>query len=228
MKKTILIILFSLFSLFFYTQNIKVVYAKGYKNYKNITNEKPKIFKGLNYELIISNNEATFSYIDNLSINESNKKFIGRGGGDGLYYKNSFTKEKLHQVISPITNKLYLIYSKTNEIKWTLTNESKKINGYSCYKAIGNKSFINPLNEKKMSVKIIAWYTPEINVSFGPSGYDGLPGLVLETKTGSFYFIAEKIIFNENNIIKKPTKGEKISQNDYDLKLKQEMMHIKM
>jgi len=59
-----------------------------------------------------------------------------------------------------------------DEIKWTITNETKEINGYECKKA-------HIADDEGVYV----WFTPEIAVNGGPYVFFGLPGLVLETNS---------------------------------------------
>jgi GLPGLI family protein len=58
------------------------------------------------------------------------------------------------------------------EKTWKVTQESKKIGEYLCFKAID----IESTNTK---MKPIVWFTPQIPVSFGTLEYNGLPGLVI-------------------------------------------------
>jgi GLPGLI family protein len=70
-----------------------------------------------------------------------------------------------------------------------------------------------------VKVMTVVWFTPEINYSFGPAGFDGLPGLVLEKYSSSFYFIASKISFKnhtENKNIHKPKDGIEITNDEYN------------
>lgn len=48
-----------------------------------------------------------------------------------------------------------------------------------------------------------------------PSGFDGLPGLVLESQRGSFYFIAEEINFNVDKKIDFKIDGVKILDEEF-------------
>ena len=48
---------------------------------------------------------------------------------------------------------------------WKLNNDTMRIAGYVCYKAEENG--------------LVAWYTNEIKIPFGPYIYTGLPGLIL-------------------------------------------------
>lgn len=64
---------------------------------------------------------------------------------------------------------------------------------------------------------ITAWYTPQIPVSQGPGEYFGLPGLILEVQADRTSILCSKIILNpkEAEMIKRPTKGEKVTQEQY-------------
>ena len=83
----------------------------------------------------------------------------------------------------------YRIQLPYENYKWKITTQTKKIMGYTCYKAIGdtviyNAKFRNNKKEKKIP---IAWFTYDIPIPFGPKGLDHLPGLVLEGNIGGNY-----------------------------------------
>ena len=99
-------------------------------------------------------------------------------------------------------------------LKWELTQETKLVGGYICYKAIN----ISSKNKKK---KPVAWYTPQIPASFGPKHYFGLPGLILELEETAVVFKVKEIILNPKEEVKVIVKeGTKISQEEYNKKLK--------
>lgn len=124
-------------------------------------------------------------------------------GGDNIYYKNLNTKEFYHQ--SDIFDELSLI--EIPKKNWQLTQESKIIAGYLCYKAID-------LSYKSKST--YAWFTPQIPVSFGPKVFADLPGLVLEVVLKKRKIVATKIILNPKKEIKiiKPTEGKKVTAEE--------------
>ena len=73
--------------------------------------------------------------------------------------------------------------------------------------------------EPEMTERIItAWYTPQIPVSNGPAKYQGLPGLILEIHDGKLTIICSQIVINpeEKVEIVEPSKGKKVSQEEYD------------
>ena len=49
---------------------------------------------------------------------------------------------------------------------------------------------------------IEAWYTPEIPMPYGPIGYGGLPGLILQLERSHVIFIAKEITLNPTGGIK--------------------------
>lgn len=80
----------------------------------------------------------------------------------------------------------------------------------------GGQSLASRLETPKETV-ITAWYTPDIPVSQGPGAYWGLPGLILEVTEGNTAILCTKITLNpkEKVAIEAPTKGKKISQEEY-------------
>jgi len=200
------------------SKNIEVTYIKAYKNHKDSTNTAPKPMKNLEYQLVCNFNEARFEYISAMSNdgNRENERFIGRGGGRGIYYKNLKEEIKLHQIKS-IDENTYLVNENLNKYDWKLLRETKKILGYDCFKAIANYKEYNTIKKQETTLTIVVWYTPSIPVSFGPAGYDGLPGLVLESSSSSFYLIADNItILKEEKDIKRPNKGKEVTLEEFN------------
>ena len=109
-----------------------------------------------------------------------------------------------------------------------MSGESKKIGQYNCFKATYEKkveekvfSFGSWDNNKSAgrlkTVEVVAWFTPEIPVSSGPSWYQGLPGLILEVSDDDTTILCTKIVMNpkEKTKIKRPKKGKVISNQDF-------------
>jgi GLPGLI family protein len=74
------------------------------------------------------------------------------------------------------------------------------------------------VEEKQEMVEVIAWYSPMIPVSQGPTEYWGLPGLILELSAGNTTMLCSKIVMNpeEKIEIKRPTKGEVVTKKEYN------------
>lgn len=153
--------------------------------------------------------------------------------GGGKKYIN--TKEKITLEEDEVFEKEFLIEEPLVKPDWKLINESKKIGDYSCFKAelivpvteVQKQNYQDFLKreEKKPSLfkmeepkdKVItAWYTPEIPVSFGPNNYWGLPGLILEINEENQLILCSKVTLNTKSKLKRPKKGDKVSQKEFD------------
>ena len=87
-------------------------------------------------------------------------------------------------MIRDIRKKFFLVTDELN-YKWNITNETKKINEFTCYKATTTFRGNN----------FEAWFTPDIPINAGPWKWYGLPGLIVEaTDTDkSVVFKLEKV-----------------------------------
>lgn len=111
-------------------------------------------------------------------------------------------------------NQETLIYIDQDKGEWALSNETKKIGKYNCFRATKNSKGTN----------YIAWYTTEIPFPYGPIAINGLKGIILElyTEDKSIHFKFEKYEkTNEsiNDFIKSYNFDKAISFEEY-LKLK--------
>lgn len=79
--------------------------------------------------------------------------------------------------------------------------------------------------EKPSTTVVTAWFTPEIPVQHGPAEYGGLPGLILEVNDGKTILLLSSIKMNakDRQELKPATKGQKITQDEYDATLKVKM-----
>lgn len=165
----------------------------------------------LSFELIIKNREAVFYknqvlFLDDIDV-------VGRTllkvFHDRYFYSTSITSEVIQ--VRDFLGKSYLIKSNYDEFEWEITQESKKIQDYLVFKAIG----ISRYNSKQ----ITAWFAPELNYNFGPDRTSGLPGLVLEYILVQYSIICKKIDFQPSieslKKVKEPS-GEIITQENLD------------
>ena len=93
---------------------------------------------------------------------------------------------------------------------FTLTKERKKIGEFECVKAILSCTSCGGKEE-------IVWFAPSIPVPFGPEGYGGLPGLIVEVEKRTFTLRLSKLKFKtiSKTKMKRPIKGELITEEDY-------------
>jgi GLPGLI family protein len=84
------------------------------------------------------------------------------------------------------------IYSESDlKSNWELTNETKLIDNYLCYKATSIKKVTN--DTKTFLHPVTAWYCPQLPYRYGPNGYSNLPGLILELQVRNVVFGAKTI-----------------------------------
>lgn len=104
------------------------------------------------------------------------------------------------------------------EFDWVITDESKMIENYLCYKAYIKSTDTN-LSD------VVAWFCPELPYSFGPKGYAGLPGLIVELNDSFSILGLKKIEFNiidDDNVFN--LKGTEITSQDYHKIVKEKML----
>jgi GLPGLI family protein len=107
--------------------------------------------------------------------------------------------------------KVFLIEGKVDKSKWKIKDEQKMIKGYPCQKAV----------LKDSSNTIVAWFTPKIPVATGPRGMGGLPGMILEMDIDDGQATIELASFKpgklEKDALKPPTKGKKITREEFEV-----------
>lgn len=191
---------------------------KELKEQMNVANQE---ISKIEFKLNFNEEMSFFEVIDKLETDDANQS-IGLKlaktitGVTEKYYKNLKSKEKLK--FSDRYSKSIIYELPFEEFDWVLTKESKKINGYLCYKAYTNVKQLNETTNVLRYFTPTVWYCPEIPVSYGPRGLDGLPGLVLEaTFNGKITFVANKIELSGKKVIEKPIfKGKKIKKVIYE------------
>jgi GLPGLI family protein len=148
----------------------------------------------------------------------------GNGGSD-ILYKNILENRTAHK--TELMGKVFLIKDNLVAYDWELTGEAKNIGNYSCYKAVYEKEeediqidmIDGEVKEEKVTKKrtLVAWYTPEVPISNGPSNYGGLPGLILEVNDGDQTIVCSEIVLNPKEVkkIKEPTKGKTVTREKF-------------
>lgn len=188
----------------------KKISKEQLKKFSKIENRIIENEKNIVFTLFFNKNESSFEAEEILK--KSDNPFIeGAIGpdGKGVFYNS---KGKIIRRLNAYGQD-FLIYKPT--YNWKLKKETKTIGKYISYKAILIDSIKTRNGYKKE--KIIAWYTPKINASFGPLGYSGLPGLILELERRNIKYYATKININpkEKIIIIMPSKGKRVTQEEF-------------
>jgi GLPGLI family protein len=111
----------------------------------------------------------------------------------------------------PYGGKKLLIIDSISQLDWNLFDDTLTKQGYLCRRATCIKN--NQL--------IIAWYAPALPCKFGPDGFGGLPGLILEIGYAgtTSRTTALKIDFTAKPIII-PSKGKPLTPTDLHKYLK--------
>jgi GLPGLI family protein len=128
-----------------------------------------------------------------------------------VYY--DFEKNRKLEQMEYMT-RFFLVQSEIEAVAWKLGSEKKKILDYTCMGAsvtLGDQ-------------EIVAWFSPEIPVSLGPSVFGGLPGLILAVeRNGETAYLATSVKLDppaEESMVK-PNKGTKVTPEEFIAILKE-------
>ncbi|MBJ2174782.1 GLPGLI family protein [Aureibaculum sp. A20] len=212
--------------------------------------DRMKSFLEKTYTLAFNKSESMYKEDEKL---ETPGQGGGRGGrfaammgaANGSQYKN--IKDSLFLQENELLGKNFLVNDNLKALDWKMSGETKQIGQYTAFKATamkeastagfsprpggprgGNndqasKDDVKP-EEPKM-VEVTAWYTMQIPVNQGPGKFWGLPGLILEVHEGNTSILCTKIEINSDNseTIKRPSKGKKVTQEEYNKITKEKM-----
>jgi GLPGLI family protein len=192
------------------------------------------------YELHFNGNEASWRKVEKLAATPNKSSNSGLGflmmssGAQGVLYKN--VAEKVYERGEDLMGKAFIIRDSLPQYNWKLTDETKKIGSYNCQKAIHSKvvetkKFSTDMEEMETgidTVKTEAWFTLDIPVSNGPNNFYGLPGLILEVKTGRQVVICTRVVLNPKSgvEIEKPKKGKIIDSKSYNALSEEKMQEM--
>lgn len=160
----------------------------------------------------------------------------GKNFTPGEQYKNVKTNAFIQE--QEFYGKKFLIKDKLLKIDWKMTPETKQIGNYTCFKATATipnsemafwefswgrlrqeqeEAGANGDDVDEPMTDVIAWYTPQIPISQGPSEFWGLPGLILEVSSGATTTLCSKIVINpeENTEIEAPKRGTEVTKDEY-------------
>ncbi len=180
------------------------------------------------YILTFNKEESTFKEDEKLDALSGATDSWGNNFTPGEQYKNVKTNTLLQN--QEFYGKQFLVKDELLSIDWKMTTETKQIGKYMSFKATAlipsadlswynfswNDSAENDEGEAKMT-EVVAWYSPQIPISQGPSEYWGLPGLILEVNVGNTTMLCSKIIMNpeEKTKLEAPDKGKLITKKEY-------------
>ena len=166
-------------------------------------------------------------------------------GDGGEIYKNYATGIQIEQ--TELFSKTFIINDSIKKQAWKLTGETKKVLGHNCFKATakqtmkvaggmfrrrGNETDTagnKPPELKDVTVDLAAWFADDIVSPVGPENNGGLPGaiLMMDVNNGETVFTAIEIKPTVNKKdIKQPTKGKKVTREEYRNTVKEMMQNF--
>jgi len=171
---------------------------------------------GMEFILTFNNTLANYKDIKKIGIDENSSEAQFSkvfSGYSGPYYYDFERKS--------VTRKQgkYLIKKQLSSYEWVLTKEKLIINDLTCYKA----TTILKLDGRSGEIlrPVVAWYTTDINLSAGPDGFGGLPGLIMQLEVNKVVTTLKKIEFSDKPLeINLPTKGKKMTEAEFDALMK--------
>lgn len=180
---------------------VKIHLDKTKKSYKLMQSSMPEFLKKI--ETIDSEINFTLIFNDSLSVFYLEKKLYSSKRAanfaiiDAGYFgriqqqPNNYITEELQEDFGRF------LVSRPYQ-KWELHDETKKIGDYLCFKAT---TFYNVTTPKGKVFKwnFVAWYSPQLPYKFGPVGYGGLPGLIVELQGDRATYGIKKIEFYKDD-----------------------------
>jgi len=188
------------------------------------------------YILTFNKQESIFDEEEKLDAISGATDSWGKNFSPGKQYKNVKANELVQS--QEFYGKKFLVKDKLQVIEWEMHSETKQIGKYNCFKATASiptaelawynfswsearqntsDSGDDKSEDEVKMTEIVAWYSPQIPVSHGPSDFWGLPGLILEVNNGNTTMLCSKIIMNpdEKIEIEAPKKGNEITKKAY-------------
>jgi len=166
--------------------------------------------KSMNYTLTFNDKESIGS-IDKTMATDEDKGHSYFGIAEALIGIGQYHQVKSNDISlvqKESMGELFLIESSLFK-DWEIFQDQRQIAGYTC--------FLAKLKCEDCKNQVEVWFTPDIPVPFGPVGYGGLPGLVIEIKKySSVLTLSTMELTNEPVEIKIPIKGIKISEDRYN------------
>lgn len=210
---------------------INISKSKTNKNINSYLSNKDfelnKIFDEINFILRFKETESIF-FVENLNFEVEENRYYRLAlllGGGGSWYIDLKQDVRLREVEA--FGQEFIIKNTIKNLNWKMHNESLQIGNYLCYKATTIKVIKN--SKGTFNHPVTAWYTSQIPIGFGPIGYGGLPGLIVELSVQNIKYSISKVVLNPKKQfkIKKPTKGKLVTEEEFNAIGKEAMGNFK-
>lgn len=179
--------------------------------YRNIID---KIYERLEKQIFvlnIKNSTALFFKEEKMEAGNSVYQKIAKriSGFDNFVYTD--LDNGIQRSQDEISGQLFLFEREPYKFQWQLIDSTKTIHGLTVKKAKAKTT-----DKDGKETEVITWYCPEIPVQFGPGKFGGLPGLITNIKYGIWELTLKNIDYHPKNFeIQKPTKGKKVSDEEF-------------
>lgn len=182
---------------------------------------KAEIANGITMNYFLKNNGKVSSFEIEEKISNAQNQFglieqQIRASESYPYFKDFSTTPTIYYKEVDFGVKKFLIKDQIPDYKWKITREKAEIAGYKVTKAEG---------VMMDSIKVTAWYAPEIAIKDGPLNIAGLPGLIIKAEfemnsSKLIYTLKELKISDKDIKLTIPTKGDIVSQDQFMAEMK--------
>lgn len=181
------------------TKSIRDITKIESKEAQSIVLETERLMEDFQFELLANKDVALFKMKrklvgDNISESIYNLAIVSCDG-DEVWYVDKANNFKVVEK-QGFENQICLTYDQKN--LWNIESSQKNIANFSCYKATTVRK------EGQRTIEVTAWFTNELPYGFGPLGFDGLPGTILELEFSSIVYSASNVRLNKKERINEP------------------------
>ena len=195
-------------------QDLKDKDRESFEKYNEFMKRAEEVVNLLDFKLVYNNTESLFS-VDDFIDSEADQRFLGLAVGPlgaRIYYYNGMKNNYL--VETDAFGDLFVVEMLKHE--WVLVNQQKVINGYPCYKANTLVKIQGRNGELKKEAE--AWYCNDLPQSYGPLGFNGLPGLIIQLTYNNEVYTVSQIDASPKRPVKivPPSKGKKVTKEEFE------------
>lgn len=144
---------------------------------------------------------------------------MGMGRNNEILYKNINEGTQVSQ--RDFMDKKFLISGEQQSYEWKITGEQQMFGEYLCMEATYTDT----------TQTVVAWFTPQIPLSTGPTDFGGLPGLILavDINDGERRITAINMDMKEleDDSVVKPKKGKAVTEEEYRTMVREKMQEMR-
>ena len=179
----------------------------------------------MTYHLKSNGKHSSFNLEQKVNNSQSSGGFIAQqmaAMDSKPYYKDLMSTPPTYYKEVDMGAKKYLIKESPN-FNWKITREKSEIAGFKVTKAEG---------VMMDSIKVTAWYAPEVIVKDGPQTLSGLPGLIIkaeyEANNAKMIFTLKELkILDKELTVTLPTKGTVVTEKEFMVEVQKLQEQIK-